>query len=645
MKRLCIYVTYDFKNIADDYIGYMLRELRKVSETLIVICNYSYIVKGIENIQPYADQIYYRENKGFDTGAFKDALCSFIGWSKVLSYDEICLINDSFFGPFIPFEIIFEQMERRANDFWGLIKHAQSYDFENGELPEHIQSFFIVVQSKMLHSDVFQQYWENIPYFKNFDEAVRLHEVKFTQYFKEKGFSYSVLADTNSNDTQNISNNFMQYALISYELMKKRNFPFLKKQQIGYNTLDKQTQENIKQAIVYVDKHTKYDVNLIWDNIIRTMNISDLQRSLHLQYIFSGGVGGKVNYQNIVIAVSANFISACEYVIGYLVRLQPFFDIKVYVMDNRVRKAYEKKGFECIQKQLDTFNEIEKLGNYQYICIIHDEDMSSDKKPSYVHKSHFFNIWENLLKDACFVGQILNQFELETRLGFLAPPSPDFGEYFGELGKGWRELYDQCYKIILDKKIQCVVSQDKAPTVISENFWVRGDVLRDINRFIDIDFGIIKYLWMLLAQEKGFYSGIVESTEYASMSEVNKQYYLNEICNQVREHCGRFDNFLELKKLIFKADLNNFCMRYTKRYIYGTGYMAEQYKDMVSHIDGFIVSDGQPNERSKEGIPILYLSEIVVENDIGVIVCVSEKLQGQIIAQLRRKGINNYICI
>lgn len=166
MKRLSIFVTYDFENIVDNYIGYMLQQLRKVSDTLIVICNYSCIVRGVENIYPYADQIYYRENKGFDAGAFKDALCNFLGWDNVLNYDEICLINDSFFGPFIPFQVIFEQMEHKANDFWGLIKHAQSYDFENGEIPEHIQSFFIAVQSRMLHSDVFRQYWENMPYLK-----------------------------------------------------------------------------------------------------------------------------------------------------------------------------------------------------------------------------------------------------------------------------------------------------------------------------------------------------------------------------------------------------------------------------------------------------------------------------------------------
>ena len=77
MKRLCIYVTYDFENIVDNYIGYMLQELRKLVDCLVVVCNYKEIAGGIEHIQPYVDKIYCRDNVGFDAGAYKDALCTY----------------------------------------------------------------------------------------------------------------------------------------------------------------------------------------------------------------------------------------------------------------------------------------------------------------------------------------------------------------------------------------------------------------------------------------------------------------------------------------------------------------------------------------------------------------------------------------
>ena len=100
MKRLLIYLTYDKQKIIDDYIGYFLHSMRKLTETIVVVCNMPYIQKGIHNISDYADQIVYRENKGLDCGGFKDALCQFVGWENLKKYDELILVNDSFYGPF-----------------------------------------------------------------------------------------------------------------------------------------------------------------------------------------------------------------------------------------------------------------------------------------------------------------------------------------------------------------------------------------------------------------------------------------------------------------------------------------------------------------------------------------------------------------
>ncbi len=648
MKRICIYITYDFENIVDDYIGYMLQELQKEVDHLVVVCNYEYIVCGIDNIQAYADKIYYRKNVGFDAGAFKDTLCNFLGWDEILKYDELVLLNDSFFGPFTSFQSIFIEMENRQNDFWGLTMQAETLNLRklfDSKIPEHIQSFFIAVQSKMLHSSVFRQYWEELPYFNNFDDVINYYELQFTQYFKRKGFSYSVYADTKINDSTKKENNYSQYAMISYELIKKRNFPFLKKQQIAYNTLDSQTQENLRYAIDYIENNTKYDVNLIWKNIIRTMNVSDLQHSLHLQYIFSGEDIACIQHYDIVIAVSANYLNAAEYVIEYLSSLKLLYKIKIYTIYDEIFDYYCRYGYDCSKESLDSCEEIEKLNKYKYVCVIHDVDMSSDNVPSYINKSLFYNLWGNMLINKYFVERIISKFEVEHALGFLAPPLPNFGSYFGELGKEWNKQYVECRKIIQNKEIHCIISENKPPFTVTENYWIRGEVLCNVSRLGDIDFEMMKYFWIFLVQEKGYYSGIVESIDYASMNEVNKQYYLHQISKEVYRLFGDFKTLFEFNKLVFGAALRNFCYGYTRIYIYGTGYMAEQYKDLVPQIDGYIVSDGQPNERNKEGIPILYLSEIAVDKDVGVIVCVSEKLQGQIIAQLKRKGINNYICI
>ena len=120
MRRLCIYLTYDKQGTIDTYIGYMLKELKTCADALVVVCNENKISKGLNNLEPYADRIYYRENIGFDAGGFKDALCNLLGWEYVLAFDELALVNDSIFGPFRPMAEIFAEMKQQQVDFWGL---------------------------------------------------------------------------------------------------------------------------------------------------------------------------------------------------------------------------------------------------------------------------------------------------------------------------------------------------------------------------------------------------------------------------------------------------------------------------------------------------------------------------------------------
>ena len=124
MKRLLIYLTYDRQNIIDGYIGYFLRSMRSITDTIVAVCNMPYIEKGLSNLSDYADHIYYRENKGLDCGGFKDALCEFIGWDPLKECDELILANDSFYGPFEDIGHIFTEMEARHLDFWGLMKRG-----------------------------------------------------------------------------------------------------------------------------------------------------------------------------------------------------------------------------------------------------------------------------------------------------------------------------------------------------------------------------------------------------------------------------------------------------------------------------------------------------------------------------------------
>lgn len=646
MKRLCIYLTYDRQNIIDDYIGHMLKELKSCVGYLAVVCNMPEVVRGREILETHADRIFYRENVGFDAGGFKEALCRFIGWDKVLEYDELVLVNDSMFGPFRPMAGIFAEMEEKSVDFWGLAKHGERRGGNRPEFCEHIQSYFLVICRHMLHDIRFREYWETMPFYAAFEDVICQHEVRFTRHFFDMGYSYGTLADTEANDSKtNLGNNYSQYSLLAFEMIRRRNFPFLKKRPLTYDTLGMQTQENLRLAVNYIDRETGYDVNLIWDHIIRILNMADMQRNLCLQYVIvpvheKGGCGKKVS-----VAVFVKHEEAVEAVLEYLCKLDANCFVKIISEDPGLLAEYRVYGWTCIKGAWGEWRLFRELCGYDFVCILHDADMTSDIRPSHVEKSYFYNIWENLLKDSGHVAGIVKTFECEPRLGFLASPQPNFASYFGECGKGWDGSFEGSARAVENLQLNCQISQWKAPFRVTNDFWIRGRILKRLADLREGDIAYLPCLWSYLAQDAGYYSGIVESAEYVAMNEVNLQHHLASMAAYVRKTCGGFETFAGWKERITIAAMREFCVRHSRIFLYGTGFFAEKYKDRLINVVGCVVSDGQNKTADFHGLPVAYLSEVSVSDDCGIILCMDEQNQAQVIPLLERLGICHYFCI
>ncbi|MBD5402359.1 hypothetical protein HDR58_06115 [bacterium] len=658
MKRLCIYLTYDGQGIVDEYIGYMLRELKTCVSQLVVVCNQTKIIKGQDILEKYADQIFYRENIGLDAGGFKDALCDYIGWDKVREYDELVLVNDSCFGPFRHMTEIFDEMAGREVDFWGLLKFGNVRREDGKEFPEHIQSFFIVIRHSLITDISFKEYWDKLPYYMTFNEVVDNHEVIFTKYFADRGFTYDVLADADVNITNNIMNNYNQYGRLAYELVSKRNFPFFKKKPVSVDNIALQTQENFRRCLNYINHNTIYDVNLIWNNMIRTMNVADIYRSFHLRYIIPSedyGLGeykisngsDEVKAYTVLIALCVSCKAAIEYIADYIEWLKDKACVRIYTDDPDIYQYYKQRGYVCKEYgHVSLTDEIREFSDYDLVGIVHDADIQTDDEPNFVGKAVLYNIWENLINNPSHIDRIINKFMEEPWLGLLMPPAPNFGKYFADFGMVWNGELAKVQEFVEHMNLNCRLSYDRPPIGIADNFWIRGDILRVIQDIDERDKDILPYALTYIAQHAGFCSGIVESEDYASMNEVNLDGYLNKITAQVRKQFRKsFDSYFEFEKLILQGGIEILRSRHKKIYVYGTGWMAEQYKECLTDIEGYIVSDGQPKKEEICGVKVYYLSEINVSDDVGVVVCVDEKNQKQIIPLLLDKGINDFICI
>lgn len=214
MKRLGIILAYDEDGIIYEYLLYYIKELKTVCDKLVVASNGKLQMESREALLDIVDEVYERENKGLDCGAYLDIIENYLTLEEVVAYDEICLANDTMFGPFEPFSRIFKAMEGNGDDVWGLrmnlypVPHIQSYFFcfRNGTVTEA----FTYWKSR---EKAFGEFADSKSYY------VGAMEVGLSKILAEKGYKLGAYAKLNSLDVFTHSNILVRYY----------DFPFAKK--------------------------------------------------------------------------------------------------------------------------------------------------------------------------------------------------------------------------------------------------------------------------------------------------------------------------------------------------------------------------------------------------------------------------------
>ena len=78
-KRLGVFVFYDKDGIVDGYIDYLLNDLSNCLDKLIVVCNGALNEQGKQVFLKYTNDVFLRENVGFDAAAWQYVLIEKLG--------------------------------------------------------------------------------------------------------------------------------------------------------------------------------------------------------------------------------------------------------------------------------------------------------------------------------------------------------------------------------------------------------------------------------------------------------------------------------------------------------------------------------------------------------------------------------------
>lgn len=580
MKRAGIYFFFDAQGIIDECVEVYLRGLRPCFERLLVVCGGALPGAARARLESVADEVLVRENEGFDVGAYKAGL-EHIGWAELARYDEVALMNDTYYGPVYPFQEMFGAMALRTLDFWGVtMRHGCSLDSGRksayGHVPAHLRACFLVIRRSLLTSGAYRRFWDAMPIIRSREDAFRQYEAIFTKKFNDLGFQSAAYVDTS--DLVDVTDDPLM--TMPTELVQNRRCPVFKRE-LFFNAYEELMESSCGQAVVelwdYLTHDTDYDVNLIWDDLLRTANMYDLKQRMQLNYILPRDEPAPAAGDGRRVALFAHL-----YYPDMLQMLLPRIDAMPKEANLYLTTDTNEKAALLRAGMGERRCEIKVIGNRGreyagFLIAMRDELMAHDiavilhgkkshyRKPYLNGDSFLYHCIENTVPTADYVRRVLALFARDARLGLLVPPPPAHGWYYPTIGREWGNNFANTKALCDALGVHVPISEDKPPVApLGGMFWFRTQALKAVftHPWTAGDFpeepctekdGTIMHAvercYPFVAQQAGYYSAWVMSDRFAAMMTTNQYKALSDISLSVGANYYHFTYPSLLKQL------------------------------------------------------------------------------------------------
>lgn len=561
-RRLAIYFFYDRGGRVDRYVTCFLEALMRHVERIVFVSNGSLDSESEKRVRALTGDVVIRENRGFDSGALKAGL-SYVGRDAAARYDEVLLLNYTFYGPIQPLETVFEGMAKRSVDFWGIVSHP-GFDFDPfgccpyGKLPAHIQSYWIAVRKRLLESEAFWAFWDQLPEVHDYNEAIGYFEAVFTRYFADLGYQWATWIDPGA--YEGMTDNPLIDTPI--EIMRDAACPIVKRRAFfqDYDYLTTYTGQHTASFLMdYIQNELDYPAEYIWENLIRTVHMSTLAQNMHLieildKYNLQGPPVKKyVAKHPVALFMHIYDVSMAGELAGYAGNLPDGADIWISTTSEEKKNAIAAAFGGLKQKVsirvcpnrgrdvsalLASFNDV--VMNYELICVTHDKK-TAYLKPETVGEGFAYMGYENILASREYVTNIIRTFAGKPFLGMLYSPDPNHADFATHIGMEWGGNYAACKALAEELKLN-VPMDEKHPACApyGSNFWIRTDALKPLynKKWTYEDFPAepvketdgtimhaIERIYPYCAQQAGYYSAMVMTTEYSAVELDNLEFY------------------------------------------------------------------------------------------------------------------------
>lgn len=176
LRRIAIFASFSPTPEVQPYIIYHLQKLRELCDEVWFVSNSKISENSRLEISNHCSNIIERENIGYDFSGWRDAISKI----KILEFDEVILTNSSVIGPLFDLSGVFNEMDKRPCDLWGMTQ-SQSHKM-------HIQSYFICFKKNVIISETWNRFWRSVHDESDKWDVIKNYEVGLLNFFQSDGF-------------------------------------------------------------------------------------------------------------------------------------------------------------------------------------------------------------------------------------------------------------------------------------------------------------------------------------------------------------------------------------------------------------------------------------------------------------------------
>lgn len=352
---------------------------------------------------------------------------------------------------------------------------------------------------------------------------------------------------------------------------------------------------------------------------------------------------------------------------AYLEKISAYIDIFIISSKDIILNEFNGERYQKVKKKnrgrdisalLVAVKDI--IFRYEYVCFIHDKKEKKPDTMEYVDQWRK-NMWDNMLQSDIYVYNILELFASDPDIGMLVP-LPPYGKDMGAwLNGAWGENYDNICSLAKELDVVADLCYEEPPVSYSTVFWTRPQALRKLFlkdwKYSDFseepmkDDGEINHaierILEYVVKDAGYEIKIVLSASFASkfIEQLNAE--MNNLWNQLKKTIGVKDyRGLEGYRVTVEK-IRKFASKYTDIYLYGGGKRGRECLTVCHLIGifpkGFVVTEWGKNNLEIEGVPVLSISDVVLNEKVGIIISVGSTLQSEIKRELEQRNFKEYI--